>query len=469
MNSLIKNSGILTALLFLVAFSYAEEPLTSHVEKKSLHEGLYELALDEGTYELALGLFAKSAGLNLRLEQVPEGKVNVHFENKNFNDAIGVILEGTDYSWKVENGVLVVGEPKAQILNKKQSLIVEGTSSWRMFTISYPRFKRKGAGASQANISTSGSGEAGSVALTSEDEIIFWEELETQLSGMLQEKSVLTINKTSGVIFLKSSADEMNMVQRFLERVVPLATQQVEITAQIYEVTLNDDFSLGVDWTEVSRIIDVDGTDLTLGLGTSNVKTGPSYKAPSVQANAGFLTSTGNLSTVITAMKEQGDVKVVSQPKIVTLNNQPALVKVGTDFPYFSATVSVNPETGVKDVVEEANIVTLGVVLSLTPQVSEDGWITLGIDPMVTDLVTTTTSSNGSTAPVVDVKQSSSMVRLKDREMVAISGLIQDKKIEEERGVPLLSEIPFLGSLFKWTYKSKVKKELVIFLTPRIL
>jgi MSHA biogenesis protein MshL len=145
------------------------------------------------------------------------------------------------------------------------------------------------------------------------------------------------------------------------------------------------------------------------------------------------------------------------------------LVKVGTDFPYFSATVSVNPETGVKDVVEEANIVTLGVVLSLTPQVSEDGWITLGIDPMVTDLVTTTTSSNGSTAPVVDVKQSSSMVRLKDREMVAISGLIQDKKIEEERGVPLLSEIPFLGSLFKWTYKSKVKKELVIFLTPRIL
>jgi type II secretory pathway component GspD/PulD (secretin) len=105
----------------------------------------------------------------------------------------------------------------------------------------------------------------------------------------------------------------------------------------------------------------------------------------------------------------------------------------------------------------------------VTPQISADGRIQLGIEPLITSLVGTETSRNGSTAPIVDVKQSSSMATLRDRETVRLSGLIQESNSRSERRVPLLGDIPFLGALFRWSYQKTTHRELVIFVTPRIL
>jgi type II secretory pathway component GspD/PulD (secretin) len=91
------------------------------------------------------------------------------------------------------------------------------------------------------------------------------------------------------------------------------------------------------------------------------------------------------------------------------------------------------------------------------------------VDPVVTDLTGTVTSRQGSTAPVVDIKQSSSIVMLKNNETARISGLQQTKHSQLERKIPLLGDIPYLGALFRWSYETKVRKELVIFLTPEIL
>lgn len=93
----------------------------------------------------------------------------------------------------------------------------------------------------------------------------------------------------------------------------------------------------------------------------------------------------------------------------------------------------------------------------------------LDVAPIITRLTDTVTSANGSTAPVLDVKQSGSLVRLRDGEMVVIAGLIQEQMSETERKVPILGDIPFLGRLFKGTYQSRTKSELVIFITPRIV
>jgi type II secretory pathway component GspD/PulD (secretin) len=111
----------------------------------------------------------------------------------------------------------------------------------------------------------------------------------------------------------------------------------------------------------------------------------------------------------------------------------------------------------------------VGVVLSVTPQISEDRWITLGIDPMISDLIQTVVSQNGSSAPVIDVKQSSSLVRLQDRTTVRISGLLQTKHSQFTRKIPILGQIPLIKYLFQWTYSKDVRKELVIFITPRII
>lgn len=428
----------------------------------------FSMEFTKGDLQTALALLAKSAGLELRLNGENVDSVSFEFQNFNFQSAMDLILRETSFGWKIQEGVLVVGEEKLLVKNELPSLSVEGGTGWRMFTISYPRFKRKGVGASQANISSAASGEAGAVSLTSEDEIIFWEELFEQLKMLLDENTKITINKMSGVVFVRGKQSDLVAAQRYLEKVVPESVRQVEIEARIYEVTLTEQNSLGVDWQEVSRQMNLGGVNYTLAAGSDVVKRGPNYLSPSVQGGLGFQTSRSQMNLAVEAMREQGNVKALSKPTITTLNNQPAMIKVGTDLPYFSATVTIDSETGSKDIVEQTNVVTLGVILSITPQISKDGWITLGVDPMVTDLVSTATSSYGSTAPVVDVKQSSSMVRIKEGQTAAISGLIHNKTQKEERGVPFLSEIPFVGSLFKWTYDTETRKELVIFLTPHL-
>ncbi len=445
------------------------EPLMTKLDTSKKIPGLFEMEYKKGDFHTALALFAKSAGLNLRFDAVVSDEVSYSFKEKNLQEALDVLLEKQELQWRIESGVLIVGSEHSKPIQEKAGLRIEGGDGWRIFTINYPRFKRKGVGASQANVSTTASGEAGTISLTSEDEILFWDEMKEELSQIVGEKAIITINKTAGVIFLQGPQNVVLSVQRYLTSVVPSIVQQVEIVARIYEVTLNEDHSLGVDWNELSRVFEYDGMDLNLNFGTQNSVVSPSYSNPTINGSLGFNSSTGNFASVIQAMRQQGDVRAVSQPKIVTMNNQPAMVKVGTDLPYFSATVSIDSETGAREIVEQTNVVTLGIILSLTPQVSTDGWITLNIDPMVTDLVSTATSSIGSTAPIVDVKQSSSMVRLKNGETSAISGLIHTKKVNEERGVPLLSEIPFLGHLFKWSYSTDVRKELVVFLTPRLL
>jgi len=175
------------------------------------------------------------------------------------------------------------------------------------------------------------------------------------------------------------------------------------------------------------------------------------------------------LTATLAALAEQGRLRAVSQPRVITLNNQPAMVKVGTDLPFFTSTISTTGVSGIQNIQEQVNVVTVGVVLSVTPSIASDGTVQLGIEPMVSTLAGTTTSRAGSTAPIVDVKQSSSMVRVRDRETVRLSGLIQETESVTERKVPLLGDIPIAGALFRWKYTKASRKELVVFITPRML
>jgi type II secretory pathway component GspD/PulD (secretin) len=121
-------------------------------------------------------------------------------------------------------------------------------------------------------------------------------------------------------------------------------------------------------------------------------------------------------------------------------------------------------------VTEQARSVTVGLVLSVTPQISDDGWIMMDVTPIISRLREIATSPlETATAPVLDIKQSSGLVRLKDGEMIIIGGLIQEESSETERKVPILGDIPFLGRLFTGTYTAKTKSELVIFLSPKIV
>jgi type II secretory pathway component GspD/PulD (secretin) len=173
------------------------------------------------------------------------------------------------------------------------------------------------------------------------------------------------------------------------------------------------------------------------------------------------------LNDIIEALSTQGDVNILSSPKVSTLNNQPAIIKVASEDPYFQTTrTTVYGET---DTTTQVYFLTIGVVLSVTPQISADGTIMLDIHPTVTDKTGEKISRTGDSVPIVDVRETDTVVRVNDRETILIAGLMQNKVFENRISVPLLGDMPLLGYLFRHTARETRKTELVIMLTPRIV
>jgi MSHA type pilus biogenesis protein MshL len=266
----------------------------------------------------------------------------------------------------------------------------------------------------------------------------------------------------------------VDRIALYLEAIKKTLHRQVDIEARIYEVVLDDEFHLGIDWQNVSWA--VQDWVLSTGGGTTPFTSrwivdsplgGYTPKPPTVS----LALTKGNEQIVLHALKEQGDLKVVSQPRIRTMNNQPALIKVGSDKPFFRQSSIIVTGTGPSEVTTDTQIqmITLGTILSLTPQISDDGYITMDISPVITRLVDTVSGPDGSTAPEVDIKQTSSLVRLRSNETVVIGGLIADEKAKTVRKVPYLGSIPLLGRLFQGVFTKSRKIELVIFVTPTIV
>jgi len=180
-----------------------------------------------------------------------------------------------------------------------------------------------------------------------------------------------------------------------------------------------------------------------------------------------------DMDVVIRALQQQGDVKVVSQPRIRTLNNQSAIVRSGTERTFFTTQTVLTPVAGGTPVISTTTTpttITEGLVLSLTPQISVNGRIAMDVSPVITRISGVDVSPDGkSNAPRLDVKQTSTMVRVGDGETVIIGGLIQEVEEETNRAVPGLGDVPGVRNLFGTTYKSLSRRELVVILTPYIV
>ena len=400
----------------------------------------------------ALTLFARTYQLNIVPGPDIEGKITVDFHALSLERAMSALLDAHGYYWERDHDLIRVHRLKT-----------------RVFNLDYIRLIRGGTGQNKAQV-TSGSGgggasqDAGEITVNQQDEIKFWQELQEQIHALLSDEGRMVINRLSGTIQVTDRRQRVEEISKFLAKIRRSLYRQVEIEARIYEVNLNDNYSLGIDWSKINFY----GTAGNIAL--SNIITAPfgGFVAKAATAKVSF--NDGSFEGVLEALREQGDLQVVSQPRVLTMNNQPALIKVATDQAFFTQTV-VQGTAGTGNIVtEQARSVTVGLVLSVTPQISDDGWIMLDVTPIISRLREIRESpQKTATAPVLDVKQSSGLVRLRDGEMVLIGGLIQDEVSETERKVPLLGDIPWLGRLFKGTYSIKTKSELVIFLSPKIV
>ncbi len=456
---------------------------SSPVTAPALPPALFSFRADGVPIKQALALFARANHLNIVPDLDVQGEVTVEFQNLPLNFAMQALLEANGYYF-VQEGALL------RVRNRET----------RLFQIDYIHVTRAGQGSNAVQISSGGGGQSGSsggssaagaaggtgsegstMTVTNTATINFWSDLGDQMKSMVSADGSFTINSLSGTVLVRDSHRNVEMIADYLTSVTANVVRQIDLEVEIYEIALNNSFQLGINWGYIADNLDTDfstlpghvgipgevGLPSTGGLIVQTPVYGGTPSAPGIRISH----QRGNLSAVLDALKLQGDLRVVSKPRLRTLNNQPAVVRVGQDIPVFLRQVTQSPgNPPVITETETIQTVTVGTVLSITPQIASSGLITLDITPAVSRLVRIETSASGNTnAPVIDIRQASSIVRVRDGATIIMGGLVQDSASSTRRKVPILGDLPLIGKAFTGKYENSERTELVFFLTPRII
>ena len=352
-------------------------------------------------------------------------------------------------------------------------------------------------GASSGGGKQGGSDNTGSktgVSIESTDDFKFWTKIEKEIESLLNRPEdsykapAPIINPESGMITVTGTVKQLDRVAKYIDNLTSQLKKQVLIDVQILSVTFDDSYTTGVDWNQLysfqnmaiatastlqnnveSLVSNTDGSSLSIGDMTAAPNTVPK--------SSGAIITRGStqINDVVKFLKTQGDVKSISNPKILTLNNQPALISVGNELFYkITSTSTLQSATGAgtQQSGETIDSVFAGILLDITPEISEDGTITLKINPSISDTidtVSTTTTGTRNIPPDLSRKQISSVVTLNDGEHVILGGLISSKTGTQVSKVPLLGDLPLLEYLFKREKRVNKVDELVLIITPHII
>jgi len=324
-----------------------------------------------------------------------------------------------------------------------------------------------------------GQNDSSGVNIYTESESDFWSELKTTLQALIgsdKGRSVI-VSPQAGLVTVRALPQEIKAVKKFLATTQDHLRRQVIIEAKIMEVTLNDDYQQGVKWDQI--LGHVGSTDLDFS--TTRGLAGNSIAGNVISAAIGGTTAlsftNADFSGVIELLATQGNVQVLSSPRITATNNQKAVIKVGKD-EYFVTDVSNTVTTGTSttstpDV--ELTPFFSGIALDVTPQIDANGEVILHVHPSVTDIAEQTKNINLGGQDIVlplaqsSVRESDTIIRANSGEIVVIGGLIETRNLDMESKTPLLGDIPLVGELFKSKSQTTQKKELIIMLKPIVV
>jgi MSHA type pilus biogenesis protein MshL len=310
----------------------------------------------------------------------------------------------------------------------------------------------------------------------------FWRSLTLNVSSIIGEavkagnsenidtSDKIIVNRESGMIAVKATAKQHEQIKGFIDQVLDSVQRQVLIEATIAEVRLSDRYQAGIDWTLVTSDPNTAATQDLLG--------GNLGQTPFFSFNIAETVNGNPLNVTLKALETFGDVKVLSSPKVMAINNQSALLKVVDNEVYFTTDVeavpgSVNQNSTVA-IDTNVNTVPVGLVMAVTPFIDQNEVVTLNVRPTISRIISFVTDPNPALAeagvvseiPVIQVREIESVLKIENGDTAVIGGLMQDQIDKSTTGVPILSSIPILGSLFRYQDDTYVKSELVIFIRP---
>ena len=465
----------------------------------------YTVVVNEVPVKELLFALARDAQINVDINPKIEGVVTINAIEQTLDQLLDRVARQVDLRYEFKNGNLLISpdEPFFRIYNVGYlNLSRETTGTVTVSTqIASASSGGEGGGGGGGNTSTT--------SISSESNQNFWENLTLTISAILADgdssssaSDAVVVNPDSGIVSVRATAKQHALVQQFIDQVLESVRRQVLIQATVVEVNLSDQFQAGIDWS----VLDLSdsgfrfriqrswiGASLLGGAGfvldsANNISiTSPGLDGPPVTSSANVVQYSNpnsggvRIDAAISLLSEFGDTKVLSSPQTMVLNNHTAVLKVVENFVYFEVEQEIesgNALTGTGPLLATtttARTIPVGLVMTVTPQISKDDSVTLNVRPTISSVIRTELDPNPGLVlvqnriPVVRVREIESILRVNSRQIAVLGGLMQDTIKSRDKKTPFLADIPVLGNLFKSTDQESLKTELVIFLRPVVI
>lgn len=433
---------------------------------------------------------ARDAGLDVDIQSTANKTVTINAINRPLAEILSRVAEQAQLRYRMRGSNLIIQDDLPYWQNYLVDYVNISRSSIGEVGVATQIATSGGTVGEESGQQGDGQGNTSKTTVRSNSKSDFWAALEAGLTSILSETTVpgsgdspqdhdpVITNSMASVVTVFGTQLAHRRVQEYLDRIMENSQRQVLIEMTIVEVELSDNFQAGVDWQKLS--------ELEGGSGSTSLQTdflgGDLNVAPFVSMDFGDINIFGGgIAAAVKMLQQFGDTKVLSSPKIMALNNQTALLKVVNETVFFTVELDVRDATA--DIPErrtftsELHTVPVGLVMSVTPQISDDGFVNINIRPTISRITGYAVDPAPRLAgaefdnlvPEIQVREIESLLQVLDGRTVVLGGLMQNEQVSAKDGVPGLSRIPGIGKLFSYTRDNLIKTELVIFLKPTIV
>lgn len=434
----------------------------------------YTVVVHEVPVKEILFALARDAEINVDIHPAIEGFVTINAVDQTMPQILNRIARQVSLRYEFDDDNLIIS-PDAPYV--------------RSYNVGYLNLSRETAGTVTVStqIASGSSGEGGggvntsTTNINSESNHNFWENLRLSIMSVVMipgevVDDAVVINPESGVVSVRATASQHHQVQALIDQVLESVQRQVLVQATVVEVDLSDQFQAGIDWS----VLDLSDSGFSVSTGAPGSLTSPLTTSPAFVLDYLNPDSGGErIMAAINLLSEFGNTRVLSSPQIMVLNNHTAVLKVVENFVYFeveqevipAATVNGQPTTATTTT---AQTVPVGLVMTVTPQISHDSSVTFNVRPTISSVVRTELDPNPALTienrvPVIRVREMESILKVNSNQVAVLGGLMQDTQVNQDRQTPFAGDIPIFGNLFKSRSQVSRKTELVIFLRPIVI
>jgi MSHA biogenesis protein MshL len=475
-------------------------------------EQRFDLAVNSASVQQVFHAMASGSRYSIIVPPGLTGSVTLNLKDVTVREALDVLREMHGFEYRIEGNRVFIQAPALQT---------------RLFQVSYPSARRNGrsdtkviSGSISSNLAATAGSSGGISSSSSEGSQVstatdadFWKELDTSLKALIGTDGgrQIVLSQHTGTIVVKAFPREQREIENFLRASRLAIERQVMLEAKIVEVSLKEGFESGINWGGLTQgnhrfsvganadRINVPGSIGTqYGIQPGSISTGvdPSTIPPTVNPTTlgqlinspfasggagmlGLAFTTNSFNGLLAFLETQGSVHVLSSPRVAAVNNQKAVLRVGTD-DFYITNISTTTVASASGSVTTPTITVQpffsGIALDVTPQIDEDGMVTMHVRPSVSEVTERSRIVNlgnlgNFTLPLAssNVNETDTVVRVQDGYIVAIGGLMQQRQIEDKAQVPGAGDVPMAGHLFKRTNRTLEKRELVFLIKPTVI